>query len=263
MKKVVIITRGALRHKYFISQFVNSEKIKIERVYQVITDSVASFGSNEQCLKAHHEARIQIEYDYFGSLISGLNDVDIRTISESRFDSGLLLEDLSEEDFDIIVCYGPPLLKGDFIGLYDHRIINVHLGLSPYYRGSATNMWAYIKRDFDLIGATFMYMNEGIDTGEIIHQIRADICLGDNHLTVGNRLIKDMTDVFIDLVVRFDELRMMPQVERRGVLCKRKDFNEDACSELYNSSLKKEFFQYLKSDAIKRDIIENPAIHKG
>ena len=41
-----------------------------------------------------------------------------------------------------------------------------------------------------MVGATFMYIDAGIDTGEIIHQIRADIVIGDSPHSIGNRLIK-------------------------------------------------------------------------
>ena len=35
-------------------------------------------------------------------------------------------------------------------------MINVHLGLSPYYKGSATNFWPFVNNELQFLGVTFM-----------------------------------------------------------------------------------------------------------
>ena len=62
--------------------------------------------------------------------------------------------------------------------------------MSPYYRGSGTNFWPFVNNELQFIGATFMHIDEGVDTGEIIHQIRANIFHDDNIHQIGNRLIR-------------------------------------------------------------------------
>ena len=52
-----------------------------------------------------------------------------------------------------------------------------------------------------------MYLDEGIDTGEIIHQGRPKIFPYDNPHQIGNRLIKKMTKDFIKLVINFDLIK--------------------------------------------------------
>ena len=52
-----------------------------------------------------------------------------------------------------------------------------------------------------------MHINEGIDTGEIIHQIIPDFYIGDSPHTIGNRLIK-MTKVFAELIQKLVVLRL-------------------------------------------------------
>jgi methionyl-tRNA formyltransferase len=48
-------------------------------------------------------------------------------------------------------------------------IVNLHTGLSPYVKGgpNCTN-WCLANNDLHLIGNTIMWLNEGIDTGNII-----------------------------------------------------------------------------------------------
>jgi methionyl-tRNA formyltransferase len=79
--------------------------------------------------------------------------------------------------------------------------------LSPYYRGSGTNFFPFVNNEPEYVGATFMYIDEGIDTGEIIHQIRPTIFLGDTIHHVGNRLIKEMAIVCEKLIISFNQLQ--------------------------------------------------------
>ena len=51
-----------------------------------------------------------------------------------------------------------------------------------------------------------MHLDAGIDTGKIIHQLRARVFPGDTPHQIGNRLIADAARVYRWLIERFDEL---------------------------------------------------------
>jgi len=72
---------------------------------------------------------------------------------------------------DLVMVSGTNLLKSSLITeIKIHgEIINLHTGLSPYVNGgpNCTN-WCLYKRDIELIGVTVMFLNEGIDTGDVI-----------------------------------------------------------------------------------------------
>ena len=53
-------------------------------------------------------------------------------------------------------------------------------------------MWPLVNNEPEYIGVTYMFIDENIDTGDIIHQIRPNLYQHDNVHTLGNRLIKDM-----------------------------------------------------------------------
>ena len=80
-----------------------------------------------------------------------------------------------------------------------------------------------------MVGATFMYIDAGIDTGEIIHQIRADIFLDDSPHTIGNRLIRKMTSTYTDIISKFSCLEREKQPVNKGKLYLHKDFTSNAC----------------------------------
>ena len=57
-----------------------------------------------------------------------------------------------------------------------------------------------IFEELEFVGATFMYLDQGIDTGKIIHQIRARIYENDNLHIIGNRLISDAIIIYKELI---------------------------------------------------------------
>lgn len=78
---------------------------------------------------------------------------------------------------DIIVVSGTSLIKEPVLSVpASIGIINLHTGLSPYVKGgpNCTN-WCIANNDWHLIGNTIMWINAGIDTGNIITTQTIDI----------------------------------------------------------------------------------------
>ena len=95
-------------------------------------------------------------------------------------------------------------------------------------------MWPIVNGEPEYIGATFMYIDSGIDTGEVIHQIRANISEEDTIHDVGNRLIIKMTESYRDVVAAFDMLTPESQIKADGKLYLAREFTADVCKLLYN-----------------------------
>lgn len=71
---------------------------------------------------------------------------------------------------DLIMVSGTSLVKDKILGLdVPKGIINLHTGLSPYVKGgpNCTN-WCIAEEKFHLIGNTIMWIDAGIDSGDII-----------------------------------------------------------------------------------------------
>ena len=72
---------------------------------------------------------------------------------------------------DYLLTYGCSIIKNPILKHFKQNSINIHLGLSPYYLGSATNFWPFVNDELQFVGVTFMKLEDGIDDGPIIHQI--------------------------------------------------------------------------------------------
>lgn len=72
-------------------------------------------------------------------------------------------------DSDLFVVFGSSYIKGPLASfLVERRALNLHMGTSPFYRGTACNFWALYDGNPDLVGATIHYLSQGLDNGPII-----------------------------------------------------------------------------------------------
>ena len=76
-------------------------------------------------------------------------------------------------DVICVVAYGKILPK-EILDIPEYGCINVHASLLPNYRGAAPIQWAVINGDKET-GVTTMYMDVGMDTGDIILKEKVEI----------------------------------------------------------------------------------------
>ena len=56
---------------------------------------------------------------------------------------------------DLYIVYGSSFIKGELIEfLQSKRAINIHMGISPYYKGTDCNFWAIYDQNINYVGAT-------------------------------------------------------------------------------------------------------------
>ncbi len=104
-------------------------------------------------------------------------------------------------DVICVVAYGKILPK-EILEIPPKGCINVHGSLLPKYRGAAPIQWAVLNGD-KTTGITTMYMDEGMDTGDIIlkHEVTIDEdettgeLWGRLSLIGGNLLVKTLKQI--------------------------------------------------------------------
>lgn len=82
-------------------------------------------------------------------------------------------------DLICVVAYGKILPK-EILTIPRLGCVNVHGSLLPQYRGAAPIQWAVLNGD-SKTGITTMFMNEGMDTGDII--LKKEVEIGENETT--------------------------------------------------------------------------------
>jgi len=253
MKNIVIITSNSIRHNYFKIMFGLSKEINILRTY---VESNTQFYLKKTSFKnenftqpssLHFKIRDAVEYDFFSDIIEYSKDnSNSQVIQQGAINNSEILEEIIKLNPDLIITYGCSIIKEPLLNAFKNRIINVHLGLSPYYFGSGTNFHCLVNNEFYCEGYTFMYMDKGIDTGEIIHQSRAEIIPFDNPHQIGNRLIKQMTKEFIYLIKNFEKVKKIKPIQyKKGKTYKNSDATETLTKKLYEIFDKGAVIKYL------------------
>ena len=196
MKSIVILTGSELRHDFFTCKFDQNPKINVlamflEGTEQSLSERINSDPESTPDQITHAQKRWLSERTFFASYVERHPVSSPKFhIEKGQINSEEIVNKIVDLKPDILVCYGASIIKSGLINLFKGRFLNVHLGLSPFYRGSGTNVWALINEEPQMVGATFMQIDEGIDTGEIIHQISARILPDDDPHDIGNRQSK-------------------------------------------------------------------------
>lgn len=106
--------------------------------------------------------------DYYENKFSDYppsNKIDVENInSKEAYDFS---KDLNP---DLILVSGTRMIKSKMLAIKSKKgILNLHTGLSPYIKGgpNCTN-WCIATKQYHLIGNTIMWIDEGIDSGNIL-----------------------------------------------------------------------------------------------
>ena len=105
-----------------------------------------------------------------------------------------LLEGLAPE-LIIVVAYGK-ILPANVLALPKYGCVNAHASLLPKYRGSAPIQRAIMNGERET-GVTAMYMDEGVDTGDMISSIRVPIGDGDDFGVVHDKLAAAAAELMV------------------------------------------------------------------
>lgn len=107
-------------------------------------------------------------------------------------------------DLLCVVAYGKILPK-ELLDIPKYGAINVHGSLLPKYRGAAPIQWAVLNGDKET-GITTMFMDEGMDTGDMI--LKEKVQIGDNETTgeLWNRLSKIGARLLVDTVSNIENV---------------------------------------------------------
>lgn len=240
--KIIILTSTHLRHVYFrklLALFPDIQVLKsfCENSEGVLEKTFVEDSVGKTVQQRHIAARAISEEDFFDVFCRFVPDQSNPVmVPRGAINSPETLARIQALAPDVLVAYGCSLIQPDLLQCFPRRVLNVHLGLSPYYRGTATNFWPLVNAEPEYVGATIMYMDEGIDTGEIIHQVRARCYPADGPHQIGNRLIADMTLAYANIIRQFHNLMPMPQPNcpsENNKYYRRADFSPESVNTLY------------------------------
>jgi folate-dependent phosphoribosylglycinamide formyltransferase PurN len=116
----------------------------------------------------------------------GLNNSDFsssKTCRVSSVNDEASLKAISLFQPDIIVVNGSRIISKKILQSTKALFVNMHVGITPYYRGSHGGYWALRNNDAANFGTTIHLIDAGIDTGAVIKQVFIKPDKQDNFVT--------------------------------------------------------------------------------
>lgn len=258
---VLIITGNELRHRYManhISRHLQVSGVIFEKKANV-HERFDWPEAEKQIMQTHFNSRLESERYYFEKQ-SNVDHLSAIWVETGQSNSEAIIEWISEKTFDYILLYGSSLIKAPLLSRYENRFINLHLGLSPYYRGSGTNFWPLVHRKPECVGATLHMATLQVDAGAILHQVRPDAAVHDGPHDLGHKTIIKAVEAYPEVVIRYHNqlLNTFTQDLSHGVECKRKDLNAPDIQKMYQqfeSGMMEEYLNNLNSRQAEYPIV--------
>ena len=256
MPKVIVLTSTFLRHQYVVNQLARRLDVtgvwQEEKSFDPFTNAVTT--EDERVVQAHFDGRDASEEAWFGTDATlDVGGAPVVRVTPGACSDPVEVAAMRALEPDVALVFGTGILKQPFIDAFSGRIINLHLGLSPYYRGAGTNFWPLVNREPEYVGATIHYLDAGIDTGPIIAHVRPGVLPEDGPHDIGNRAIVAAADCLADAALAHvaGRVRAVPQTGG-GRLYQRKDFTAAAVLTLQRNFVSGMVPEYL-ADKSRRD----------
>jgi hypothetical protein len=169
--RITVFTSNQPRHLALIERLASiaTEVFAIQECNTIFPGQVEDFFRKSPVMQ-----------DYFSRVLSAEREVfgDVRFPPRNVRQLAMKMGDVSGVDptalepamgSDAFIVFGASYIKGPLCdALVGRRAINIHMGVSPYYRGSSTNFWAMYDRRPQYVGATIHLLGRGLDSGPML-----------------------------------------------------------------------------------------------
>lgn len=193
--KITVFTGNGIRHNYLINELVNSgfEVCAIKEIPLMMDEK----KQNSKIMDEYFSYVKKAEKEVFD--LSKYVKYTEKIVEYGK------LNDKFEEikpflESDCFIVFGSSYIKGQLMEILEKkRCINLHMGVSPYYRGSACNFWAQYDNNFNYIGGTIHFLSKGLDSGDIIKTVTLKKSEYDR-FEVGMVAVKETIDELVNLL---------------------------------------------------------------
>jgi len=171
--RYVIIGGDHPRHLYYLNSIVENVDVvgaileKRENFMPQISKKLDKIDY-ENCIR-HFQNRKKYELKFFGDK-KKLPKCPIHYVTEDTLSNENSVKFIKKLKPDVVFIFGTGMIREPLYSSLPKLKINLHLGISPRYRGSATLFWPFYFLEPNWAGSTFHLITDEPDAGDIIHQ---------------------------------------------------------------------------------------------
>jgi len=248
----IVLTSTMRRHRFVAN--VLAARMNVTGVWQEQKSfqpmTYATSADDEAVIASHFAARDASEDAYFAG--HDVVHAPSHQVAPGGCNDAAAIEAMRRLAPDVVLVFGTGLLKQPLIDAFPNRIINIHLGLSPYYRGAGTNFWPLVNGEPEYCGATIHFLDPGVDTGQILAHVRPALDVGDGPHDIGNKTIVAAAHALLAAAQAHVRRPLDGVVQAgEGRLYKRADFSASAVRTLYENCAAGMIPAYLRDRAVR------------
>lgn len=236
--RAVALVGDQLRHRWYATLLADEPGIDLLGVVSERQPSQPGGGTAEEheLVADHFARRRDAEKRHLGSAREW-DALGVPTLAVERGETNTELVSgwVRELDPDMLLLYGCGILRAPLLDVYAGRAVNLHLGMSPYYRGHAANFWPLVNGEPECVGATVHVATLDVDAGEILRQARPAMEPGDGSHDIGCKALVAGARALLDALPAYAGGRLPVPQQPGGRVYGRADFEaaaDEAISEL-------------------------------
>ncbi|MDC3062062.1 formyltransferase family protein [Candidatus Pelagibacter sp.] len=248
--KITLFTSNKNRHNYLINLLseVSDELYVIQECSTIFPGIVPGDYQVSPIMKKYFENVINAQFHLFGNSYVNNRNKNIKILPIISGDlnkcSMNLLSDFLKSD--VYVVFGSSYIKGELVDfLVKQKAINIHAGVSPYYRGTDCNFWALYDENTHLVGTTIHLLSKGLDSGPILYHAMSN--LKNNPFEYTMSTIKSAFHSITERIKDNSLFSIIPEAQnkKKEIRYSRKgEFNEEIVKKYFEKKIdlnKKEF----------------------
>jgi methionyl-tRNA formyltransferase len=139
---------------------------------------------------------------FFGDKVPTLERPDL-VVEVPHINHPRVLQLVERHCPDLVCVFGTSLIRGALLAPSRPPLVNLHGGLSPEYRGADCTFWALYNGEPEKVGCTLHFINQGIDTGDLIAHIMPEVHKGDEELVLFWRGVQESAEAYVEFLRRF------------------------------------------------------------
>jgi folate-dependent phosphoribosylglycinamide formyltransferase PurN len=234
--KITVFTSNNPRHIALAEALSNiaDEIHLIQECVTIFPGVVEDFYKRSSVMQEYFRHVIAAERDVFG--VPRFLPPNVRQLALRTGDLSLAPLEMLEEALhaDIFVVFGASYIRPPLIDvLMGKRTVNIHMGISPYYRGTSCNFWALYDGRPDLVGATIHMLSRGIDSGPILYHAKPKAAAVDPFL-LGMQAVAAAQESLVQRIGNGTIFNLEPVTQDRTLeirYTRNADFNDEVAAE--------------------------------
>ena len=182
------------RHLYYINEIANQFDVAgaiIQRRGGMLPQPPDVSRRLVKLWERHFRERDEAEFVYFGG--QQYPDTDVLEVSKEDLESTEAVEMVKRIKPDVVLIFGCGMIRGELANVLPEMSLNLHLGISPRYRGAATLFWPFYFLEPQWAGCTIHKIVHEPDAGDILHQCVPDLHSEDGIHDVSCRAVVQAT----------------------------------------------------------------------